>query len=216
VADNAVLNKIKTTSDGGIADLDLIETGHTSRLWPLSSFPATESGGFANAQSDVDSALIHSSNIHSGNIDLANSPDFDSGSELISQSSERPESVFQHLFQRGSEWRVKLRFQRADFFLGLSVFVAATALLWPAAVPRRPGALDPWERALVILGIAEAPEPTIHLQGDPSANVWIDPHSALYYCPGEDQYGKTTDGRLSSQHEAQMDRFEPASRTPCE
>lgn len=139
-------------------------------------------------------------------------PDFNSGSDPISQPATRPESVF----QRFSEWRVKLRFQRADVFLGLAVFVSAAALLWPAAVPRRPAALDPWERALVMLGIAEAPEPLTHLQGDPGVNVWIDPHSALYYCPGEDQYGKTTDGRLSSQHEAEMDRFEPASRTPCE
>lgn len=200
VADDSFLNKLKTTtSDRGIPDANVIET--LSSLRALSNSPATESSDLTNSRSDSDSAV---------NSDFDS--DFDSGSDPISQRAARPDSVFQRL----SDWRVKLRFQRADFFLGLAVFVSAAALLWPATVPRRPAALDPWERALVLLGIAEAPEPLIHLQGDPAVNVWIDPHSALYYCPGEDQYGKTTDGRLSSQREAEMDRFEPASRAPCE
>jgi hypothetical protein len=112
--------------------------------------------------------------------------------------------------------RVKLRFRRADLYLGTAIFVAALALLWPAAGSPRRAALSPWERALVTIGIAEAPAPAIHLQGDPGIEVWVDPHSALYYCPGEEQYGKTADGRMSSQHDAQMDRFEPAGRSACE
>jgi len=118
--------------------------------------------------------------------------------------------------QRIAAWRVKLRFQRADLYLGTAIFVAALALLWPAAGSLQPAALSPWERALITLGIAEAPAPVIHLQGDPGIEVWVDPHSALYYCPGEEQYGKTSGGRLSSQHDAQMDRFEPAGRSACE
>jgi ribosomal protein L40E len=212
VADDSFLNKLKTTtSDRGIPDANVIETSLSSSLRALSNSPATESSGLTNTQSDSDSAINLATN-SAINFSPDFEPDFNSGSDPISQSAAGPNSVFQRL----SEWRVKLRFQRADVFLGLAVFVSAAALLWPAAVPRRPAALDPWERALVMLGIAEAPEPLIHLQGDPGVSVWIDPHSALYYCPGEDQYGKTTDGRLSSQREAQMDRFEPASRTPCE
>jgi len=118
--------------------------------------------------------------------------------------------------QRFADWHVKLRFHRADLYLGVAVFVAVLALLWPAAGAQRPGALGPWERALVTLGIAEAPAPVVHLRGDPSLAVWVDPHTALYYCPGEEQYGKTADGRFSPQREAQMDRFEPASRSACE
>jgi len=118
--------------------------------------------------------------------------------------------------QRLADLRVKLRFRRADLYLGTSILVAALALLWPtASLPQR-AALSPFERALVALGIAEAPAPVIHLQGDPGIEVWVDPHSALYYCPGEEQYGKTSGGRLSSQHDAQMDRFEPAGRSACE
>ncbi len=118
--------------------------------------------------------------------------------------------------RRLADGRVKLRFRRADLYLGTAIVVAALALLWPAAGSPRRAALSPWERALVASGIAEAPAPAIHLQGDPGIEVWVDPHSALYYCPGEEQYGKTADGRLSSQHDAQMDRFEPAGRSACE
>jgi hypothetical protein len=72
------------------------------------------------------------------------------------------------------------------------------------------------DRALVALGLAEAPTPVAHVKGDPKINVWVDPHTALYYCQGEEQYSKTADGRISSQHEAQMDRFEPAAGSVCE
>ena len=111
---------------------------------------------------------------------------------------------------------MKLRFQRADLYLGMAIVVAALALLWPAAGSLQPAALSPWERALVTIGIAAAPAPAIHFQGDPGIQVWVDPHSARYYCPGEEPYGKTPGGRLSSQHDAQMDRFEPAGRSACE
>ncbi len=120
------------------------------------------------------------------------------------------------LIQGIADWRVKLRFRRADLYLGTAIVVAALALLWPAVGSPQPAALSPWERALITLGIAEAPAPVIHFQGDPGIQVWVDPHSALYYCPGEEQYGTTAGGRLSSQHDAQMDRFEPAGRSACE
>jgi hypothetical protein len=119
-------------------------------------------------------------------------------------------------FRRVGELRVILRFHRADIYLVAAICVAILALLWPAAASsHRPG-LSAWDRALVALGIAEAPAPAIHIQGDPSIQVWVDPHSAIYYCPGEEQYGKTRDGRLTTQREAQMDRFEPSARSACE
>jgi hypothetical protein len=121
------------------------------------------------------------------------------------------------LLHRFADLRVTLRFHRADLYLGIAVFVAFVALLWPAAASPRKATLSPWGRALVALGIAEAPAPAVvHFQGDPSIEVWVDPHTALYYCPGEEPYGKTADGRFSSQREAQMDRFESASRSACE
>jgi len=120
------------------------------------------------------------------------------------------------MIQRFGDLRVKLRFQRADLYLGAAICVAAVALLWPAPGSPRRAALHPWEKALVTLGIAEAPAPAVHFQGDPGIEVWVDPHTALYYCPGEEQYGKTAGGRFNSQREAQMDRFEPAGRSACE
>jgi hypothetical protein len=119
--------------------------------------------------------------------------------------------------QRLADWRVRLRFSRADFYLGTAIFVAAVALLWPAAgAPGKPAALGPLERAMVSLGIAEAPATAVHLLGDPGIVVWVDPHTALYYCPGDNHYGTTVGGQLTSQRDAQMDRFEPAGRSVCE
>jgi hypothetical protein len=119
--------------------------------------------------------------------------------------------------QRLADLSVTVRFHRADLYLGISLFVAVLALLWPAAASPRHHALGPWERALITLGIAEAPAPpVVHLQGDPGIQVWVDTHSALYYCPGEEPYGKTAGGHVTTQREAQMDRFQPASRSVCD
>lgn len=119
--------------------------------------------------------------------------------------------------QRFADFRLILRFHRADFYLGLAVVVAAVALLWPSAGAPQPNALGPVDRALIALGVAEAPVPAaVHYKGDPGINVWADPHTALYYCPGEELYGKTADGHVSTQHDAQMDRFQPAGRSPCD
>jgi hypothetical protein len=121
------------------------------------------------------------------------------------------------LLQRLADLSVTVRFHRADLYLGVSLFVAVLALLWPAAAAPRHAALGPWERALITLGIAEAPAPpVVRLQGDPGIQVWVDTHSALYYCPGEELYGKTADGHVTSQREAQMDRFQPAGRSVCD
>jgi ribosomal protein L40E len=117
---------------------------------------------------------------------------------------------------RLADIRVTLRFHRANLYLGAAVILAVVALLWPAVRPPRRAALSPMERLLVAVGVAEAPTPVVHFKGDPSVSVWVDPHTALYYCPGEEQYGKTSDGRLSTQHDAQIDRFQPARRSVCE
>lgn len=111
--------------------------------------------------------------------------------------------------------RVKLRFHRADLYLGMAIFVAVVALLWPAAAaPQRPK-LHPWEKMLIAMGIAEAPQPAAHFRGDPNIKVWVDTHTALYYCPGAELYGKSADGHYSTQREAQSDSFEPAERSVC-
>jgi hypothetical protein len=167
--------------------------------------------GFAGEDSDLAVQTFH---LSAGNHpSLSDSSPSDAvPADTSSADGTHGASLLQHLI----DLHVKLRFHRADLYLGTAVFVAAVALLWPVAGSTQQATLSPWQRALVTLGIAEAPQPQVHLQGDPAIEVWVDPHTALYDCPGEDQYGKTPDGRFNSQREAQMDSFEPASRSACE
>jgi GAF domain-containing protein len=88
------------------------------------------------------------------------------------------------------------------------------------AKPRRkpipqPPKLSFFEQMLVSLGLAEPP-PAPSYSGNPNVPVWVDVHTALYYCPGSDLYGKTAQGKIASQRDAQMDQFEPASRKVCD
>jgi len=107
------------------------------------------------------------------------------------------------------------RLGRADLYLGLSLIVALVALLWPTASVGH-NQMRPWERMLVAIGIAEAPPPgDVHYSGDPNIKVWVDTEAALYYCPGDELYGKSSGGYYTTQHEAQLDRFEPALRRAC-
>jgi hypothetical protein len=149
---------------------------------------------------------------------LSASDDVSETDEISDETNdEAARRVRPSLGQRFANFRVTLRFNRGNLYLGAAVFMAAVALMWPAVSAPRRAAFGPVDRALVALGIVEAPPPAVHMiKGDPGVNVWVDPHTALYYCPGEEQYGKTADGRFSSQHEAQMDRFQPAGRSPCE
>jgi len=71
-----------------------------------------------------------------------------------------------------------------------------------------------FERMLVSLGLAETPPAPVYL-GNPNAQVWIDLHTALYYCADSDLYGKTPGGKFTTQRDAQMDQFEPAARKNC-
>ncbi len=75
--------------------------------------------------------------------------------------------------------------------------------------------LTAFENLMVSLGLAEAPPAPVYL-GNPDTRVWVDVHTALYHCPGSDLFGKTPDGRFSTQREAQQDQFEPANRKVCQ
>ena len=140
------------------------------------------------------------------------SPTDDSRPESEQDWSE-PETVPDTDSGRLQAMRLKLRFHRADLFLALAVIVAGAAMLWPVAGhnPDRPL----WERMLIATGLAEAPPPAVHFHGDPDLKVWVDTHTALYYCPGDELYGKSPNGHYTSQREAQADRFEPAERSVC-
>ena len=84
---------------------------------------------------------------------------------------------------------------------------------WPAPASH----LTWFESLLVKLGIAEVPQRTpVAPAGNPDVQVWVDVHTALYYCPGSDLYGKTPGGKFATQRDAQQDHFEPATGSLCE
>jgi len=129
------------------------------------------------------------------------------------------------------------RSRRGDFYLAIAVILVLVVIRWgiwsnhPVGATGRGTAvsgsanrgkqpapdadLSTFDKILVGLGVAEAPE-TSSYKGNPYTQVWVDLHTALYYCPGADLYGKTPQGKLTSQRDAQMDQFEPANRKACE
>jgi len=99
---------------------------------------------------------------------------------------------------------------------GTTATPAATAPTKPKRKqPPPPPKLTMFEEFLVGVGLAEPP-PAPSYSGNPNIPVWVDIHTALYYCPGSDLYGKTPQGKIASQHDAQLDQFEPASRKVCD
>ena len=71
-----------------------------------------------------------------------------------------------------------------------------------------------FEKLMVNLGLAEPPPAPVDL-GNPNARVWVDVHTALYYCSDSELFGKTPDGKFATQRDAQQDQFEPANRKAC-
>ena len=117
--------------------------------------------------------------------------------------------------------RLKLRFHRADLYLVAAIVISTFAMIWvlsatPAPDARQKPHLRLWERALISMGLAEAPEAPTANRGNPNISVWVDPKTALYYCVGEELYGKAPGGHVTTQREAQLDQFEPAGRAACE
>jgi putative methionine-R-sulfoxide reductase with GAF domain len=128
------------------------------------------------------------------------------------------------------------RSRRGDFYLAIALVLVAVVIGWGvwsnhsvsatdggSAVSRsanrkRPAPdadLSAFDKFLMSLGLAEPPE-TPEYRGNPDTQVWVDPNTALYYCPGSDLYQKTAKGKLASQRDAQLDQFEPASRRVCD
>jgi hypothetical protein len=121
----------------------------------------------------------------------------------------------------GGIWLAK---HRADLYVGAAVLLLLIVLsgwgMRPAenhVQPKNPPqpSLTLFEKLLVSLGLAETPPAPVYL-GNPNAQVWVDLHTALYYCAGSDLYGKTPGGKFTTQRDAQMDQFEPAARKNCD
>jgi hypothetical protein len=136
--------------------------------------------------------------------------------------------------QKGGAFIRMWRTHRGYFYLGVAIIMIAVVArgVWsengsvsgrsaPATSAGRhkqpaPDAnLSVTDKLLVSLGLADPPDPPEY-KGNPDTQVWVDLHTALYYCPGSDLYGKTAKGRMSSQRDAQLDQFEPADRKACD
>jgi hypothetical protein len=123
---------------------------------------------------------------------------------------------------------------RGDIYLAIAVILVGCVIRWgifsnhsvvatgsPSgataahAKPAPDADLSLFDRMLISLGLAEAP-PAPEYRGNPDTQVWVDLHTALYYCPGADLYGKTPKGKFTSQRDAQLDQFEPAYRKTCD
>lgn len=116
--------------------------------------------------------------------------------------------------------RIWLTKHRANIYVGAALILFLVVLSGWGTPPRYHGAqgrnqLTLSDRLLLSLGLAEAP-PTPVYHGNPNTQVWIDVHTALYYCPGSDLYGKTPGGKFTTQRDAQLDQFEPAARKSCD
>lgn len=120
------------------------------------------------------------------------------------------------------DWfREEWYFHRGTISIALaSAVLLAVIFQWatqPATAPGQPRQLSGFEQILVNLGLAEAPTPpAMPSPGNPNTKVWVDVHTALYYCPGADLYGKTSDGRYAPQSDAQRDHFQPSTLKACD
>lgn len=124
--------------------------------------------------------------------------------------------------------------RRGDIYLAIAVLLVIIVLRWgiwsdhsvsatggssPTPAGHRKASpeadLPMFDRMLISLGLAEAP-PAPEYKGNPETQVWVDLHTGLYYCPGDDLFEKTPKGKFTSQRDAQLDQFEPAYRKTCE
>jgi hypothetical protein len=122
---------------------------------------------------------------------------------------------------RGPHWRTWLSAHRGDISIATAALLLALAFFAAGQSPRQSTqnaspvpSLTFSERIFVGLGLAEPP-PAPLVTGNPNAQVWVDVHTALYYCSDSELYGKTPGGKVTTQRDAQLDQFEPAAGKSC-
>ena len=123
--------------------------------------------------------------------------------------------------QPNSPARLWIARNRGNLYVGVALLVllvVASGLGTHASAPRAGSnqqSLSLFEQLMVGVGLAEPPTNPTYV-GNPNTQVWVDLHTALYYCPGSDLYGKTPNGKYTTQRDAQLDQFEPAARKSCD
>ncbi len=211
---------------------------HSDPLLPRS--PASNGHEESTAAAFLqESEIDHEQESGSGEAGTAEQPSpqrtADAGDQVWSSAAKTREFLEQ-IASKGktSRWTDLWEAHRGDFYLALAMLLILVVIRWglwshrSVATGHRnqvgstsnrqatPGAdLSVLDKLLIGVGLAEAPEPSPD-KGNPDVQVWVDPHTALYYCPGADLYGKTPKGKFATQRNAQLDQFEPASRKPCQ
>lgn len=121
-----------------------------------------------------------------------------------------------------SEWlRRQWRESRGNFYIaGASVVLLVVLIQWFTTPPPQPNGgprqLSPVEQLMVKMGVAEAPPTPQEYNGNPNTKVWVDVRTGLYYCPGAELYGKSKEGKVTTQLDAQRDQFQPSTLKPCD
>lgn len=171
------------------------------------------SGSLVSEETTADTPRNTDSSLALSQADVLSPPD-----------SEIPASDPAQILPATSSSQIWLAKHRADLYVGAAVLLLLVVLSgWgmhsdeshvaPKHSPQP--SLTLFEKLMVSLGLAETPPAPTYL-GNPNAPVWVDLHTALYYCSGSDLYGKTAGGKFTTQRDAQLDQFEPAARKTCD
>ena len=108
--------------------------------------------------------------------------------------------------------KIKVRVRDVVLVTVALVLAGGVVSAWP-----KPNSQLTWFQELAIrYGLVHPSNaPNVVYEGNPDVRVWVDVHTALYYCDGADLYGKTPDGQFMTQHDAQSTRAVSASQSPC-
>ena len=99
--------------------------------------------------------------------------------------------------------------------VALTVIAALLAFGVFSAWPSSSGGLTWFQSTMIRLGIYHSAARS-SVYGNPDLNVWVDAQTAVYYCPGSEQYGNTAEGHFTTQREALQAHSQPASGLACQ
>lgn len=107
--------------------------------------------------------------------------------------------------------------RRGDFYLLMSVVILIVVVQHTIGFRSLTGqgswASAKLHAAALELGIADRPRTVEAAQ--PEARVWVDFSSGVYYCPGSRKYGKTSNGQFTTEGNARLSQYEPATHKAC-
>jgi hypothetical protein len=212
--------------DGTVAEHPEMHAEPASAALWVSPVRATSLDSLRVEGPSLGSFGVHSFKVDSENSDSEEAPVVETAEPVLPPSADaRVESP-----PGGTPKAARLREQwhshRATVYLSAAVVLLIVAIFGWGAPAADQGSANPQDspasrltaldKLLIASGLAEAPEQPREYPGNPDAQVWLDVHTALYYCPGASLYGKTSGGRVAAQRSAQLDQFEPASHKACD